>query len=57
MKQPEDVKVEFVRDWTRKAESDFRTAQHLCAGGVDYATQGSLEYSFLDIGATDPTRR
>ena len=36
MKPPEDVKMEFVRDWTRKAESDFRAAQHLFAGGADY---------------------
>jgi len=36
MRRPEDVKMEFVRDWARKAESDFRTAQHLFSGGVDY---------------------
>ena len=51
MRRPEDVKMEFVRDWTRKAESDFRTAKHLYAGGADYiygatfhAQQGAEKY-------------
>jgi len=30
--------MEFVRDWMRKAESDFRTAKHLCVGGADYVS-------------------
>ena len=37
MKPPEVIKAEFTRDWVRKAESDFRTAEHLCQGGPDFA--------------------
>jgi len=29
MKRPEEVKLEFTYAWIRKAESDFRTGQHL----------------------------
>jgi len=37
MKPPEVIKAEFTRDWVRKAESDFRTAEHLCQGGPGFA--------------------
>jgi HEPN domain-containing protein len=37
MKQPEEVKSEFTREWIRKAENDFRTAKHLFESGDDYA--------------------
>lgn len=36
MKRPEEVKLEFTRQWVRKAESDFRIAQYLFASGEDY---------------------
>lgn len=36
MKRPEEVKLEFTREWVRKAENDFQTAEHLCAGGESY---------------------
>ena len=36
MKSPEEVKAEFVRDWVAKADSDFRTAKHLCVGGATF---------------------
>lgn len=36
MKRPEEVKLEFTREWVRKAENDFQTAEHLCAGGENY---------------------
>jgi len=37
MKPPEVVKEEFTREWIRKAESDFKTAEHLLQGGPDFA--------------------
>ncbi len=37
MKPPEAVKEEFTREWVRKAESDFKTAEHLLQGGPDFA--------------------
>jgi len=37
MKPPEVVKEEFTREWVRKAESDFKTADHLCQSGPDFA--------------------
>lgn len=37
MKPPEAVKEEFTREWIRKAESDFKTAEHLLQGGPDFA--------------------
>jgi HEPN domain-containing protein len=39
MKRPEEVKLEFTRDWVRKAEGDFRAAAHLLKGGEDYLFQ------------------
>ena len=37
MKPPEVIKTEFTREWVWKAESDFKTAGHLCQGGPDFA--------------------
>ena len=37
MKPPEAVKEEFTREWIRKAESDFKTAEHLLQDGPDFA--------------------
>jgi HEPN domain-containing protein len=37
MKPPELVKEEFTREWIRKAETDFKTADHLCRSGVEFA--------------------
>ncbi|NLA75595.1 MAG: HEPN domain-containing protein [Deltaproteobacteria bacterium] len=37
MKNPEDVKIEFTREWVRKAENDLTTAEHLFKGGNLYA--------------------
>jgi len=37
MKPPEAVKEEFTREWIRKAESDFKTAEHLLQSGPDFA--------------------
>jgi HEPN domain-containing protein len=37
MKPPEVVKEEFTREWVLKAELDFKTADHLCQSGPDYA--------------------
>jgi HEPN domain-containing protein len=37
MKPPDIVKEEFTREWVRKAESDFKTADHLCQSGPDFA--------------------
>jgi HEPN domain-containing protein len=37
MKLPEVVKEEFTREWARKAEIDFKTADHLCQSGPDFA--------------------
>src|SRR4030065_2921474 len=37
MKPPEAVKEEFTREWIRKAETDFKTAQHLFQSGPDFA--------------------
>lgn len=36
MRRPEEVKIEFTREWIRKAESDFAIAQHLNEGGELY---------------------
>lgn len=36
MKPPEEVKLEFTREWVRKAEGDFKAAGHLLKGGEDY---------------------
>jgi len=44
MKAPEIVKEEFTRDWVRKAESDFKTAQHLCQSSPDF-TEGVAFHS------------
>jgi HEPN domain-containing protein len=37
MKPPEVVKEEFTREWVQKAETDFKTAEHLCQSGFDFA--------------------
>jgi HEPN domain-containing protein len=37
MKRREEVKIEFTREWIRKAEIDLATAQHLYEGGELYA--------------------
>jgi len=36
MKPPEVVKEEFTREWIRKAENDFKTAEFLCQSGPDF---------------------
>jgi HEPN domain-containing protein len=37
MKPPDVVKEEFTREWVRKAEIDFKTADHLFQSGPDFA--------------------
>ena len=37
MKPPEAVKEEFTREWVQKAETDFKTAEHLFQSGPDFA--------------------
>lgn len=37
MKPPEVVKEEFTREWVQKAETDFKTAEHLCQSSPDFA--------------------
>ena len=44
MKPPEEIKAEFTREWLRKAGIDFKTAQHLCQSGFDFA-EGSAFHS------------
>jgi len=44
MKPPEIVKEEFTRDWVRKAENDFKTAQHLWESSPDF-TEGVTFHS------------
>ena len=44
MKPPELIKAEFTREWLRKAGIDFKTAQHLCQSGPDFA-EGSAFHS------------
>jgi len=39
MKRPEEVKLEFTREWVRKAEGDFNAATHLFEGGENYLFQ------------------
>lgn len=39
MKRPEEVKLEFTREWVRKAEGDFNAATHLFDGGENYLFQ------------------
>ena len=36
MKHNEEVKIEFTREWIRKADSDYFTAQHLNESGERY---------------------
>jgi HEPN domain-containing protein len=36
MKPPEEIKAEFTREWVRKAEADFKIAEHLCRSGLDF---------------------
>jgi HEPN domain-containing protein len=37
MKPPDVVKEEFTSEWVRKAEIDFKTADHLFQSGPDFA--------------------
>ncbi len=37
MKPAEVVKEEFTRQWVRKAETDFKTAEHLFQSGPDFS--------------------
>ena len=37
MKPPDVVKEEFTREWVRKAEIDFKTADHLFQSGPNFA--------------------
>jgi HEPN domain-containing protein len=37
MKPPKVIKEEFTREWVQKAETDFKTAQHLFQSGPDFA--------------------
>lgn len=39
MKRPDEVKLEFTREWVRKAEADFKTASLLLKAGDDYLFQ------------------
>lgn len=36
MKRPEEVRLEFTREWVQKAESDFKAAGLLLKAGDDY---------------------
>ena len=42
MKSPEEVKLEFTRDWIRKAESDFKAAELLMKSGEVYFFQSAF---------------
>ncbi len=44
MKPPEEIRAEFTREWLRKAEIDFKTAQHLSKSGPDF-TEGTAFHS------------
>lgn len=39
MKPPEEVKLEFTREWVQKAEGDFKTASLLLRAGDDHLFQ------------------
>ncbi|HLG15864.1 MAG TPA: HEPN domain-containing protein [Blastocatellia bacterium] len=39
MKRPDEVKLEFTREWIRKAEADFKTASLLVRAGDDHLFQ------------------
>jgi HEPN domain-containing protein len=39
MKRPEEVKLEFTREWVCKAEADFKAASLLLKAGEDYLFQ------------------
>lgn len=39
MKRPEEVRLEFTREWVQKAESDFKAAGLLLKAGDDYLFQ------------------
>jgi HEPN domain-containing protein len=39
MKRPEEVKLEFTREWVSKAESDFKAAAFLLKSGGEYLFQ------------------
>lgn len=39
MKRPEEVKLEFTRDWVRKAEGDFKAAELLLQSGEGFQFQ------------------
>jgi HEPN domain-containing protein len=36
MKQPEEVKREFTRQWLEKAEGDYKTSGHLLPAGKEH---------------------
>lgn len=38
MKQPEDIRLEFVREWVQRAEEDYRTTHFLHESDEDYLT-------------------
>ena len=37
MRPPDEIKLEFTRQWARRAENDYRTASHLLKSGGEYA--------------------
>jgi len=37
MRPPDEIKLEFTREWSRRAENDYRTASHLFESGGEYA--------------------
>jgi HEPN domain-containing protein len=42
VKPPEEVKLEFTRQWVRKAEADFKAALLLLSAGDDYLFQSAF---------------
>jgi len=42
MKRPEEVRLEFTREWVQKAESDFKAAGLLLKAGDDYLFQAAV---------------
>jgi hypothetical protein len=47
MKPPEEVKLEFTREWVQKAEGDFKTASLLLeAGRSQYRLQPESAWLF-----------
>lgn len=37
MKKPEEIKLEFTREWVRRAENDYRITEHLFESGEAFA--------------------